>query len=123
VHRLREQRKPGRGGDEQLEIARRRDECPVRSGNAARAENLLGACLVEAEREREGIAARVGDAVELADRGDVGFAIGSAQTLGNIEYDVGAGIAEPEGEVVGRFESDDFTVAGERIVDGINRGR
>ena len=53
------------------------------------AEDLLRARLVETEREREGIAARIRDAEELADRRHVGFAIHAVQPLGDVEDQIG----------------------------------
>jgi hypothetical protein len=48
----------------------------------------------------------------------VRFAVGSAQTLGDVEDDVGAGVVQPEGEVVGGVEPHDGAEAGERALDG-----
>ena len=81
VHRLGEERKRGLPRAERAKLVARADEPPVGRGDAVRAENLLRARLVEAEGERERIAAGVRDAVELADRRDVRLAIRAARAL------------------------------------------
>ena len=77
-----------------------------RGGDAVAREDLLRPRLVEAERERERVAARVGNAEELADRGDVRLAIRAVQAFGDVEDDVGARGAEPLGKVFVRLEAD-----------------
>src|SRR5439155_4124710 len=59
VHRLREERKAPAAGDEALDVARVPRERPVRRRDAVGPEDLLGARLVEAKREREWVAAGV----------------------------------------------------------------
>ena len=76
------------------------DEHPVRGRDVVGAKDLLRARLVEAERQRERVAAGVGDAVELADRRDVRLAVRAAQPLGDVEDDVGALRAQSLGKVV-----------------------
>jgi hypothetical protein len=90
-------------------------------GNPVDAENVLGARLVEAEREREWIAARVGDVEKLADRRNVGLTVRAVESLGDVEDDVGAFGAEALGECFGRFEADDVSIGGERGSDGVDR--
>ena len=77
--------------------------------------------LVEAERERERVAAGVRDVEEFADRGNVGLAIRAVETFGDVEDDVGASGAESFGEFFGRLEGDDVAERGERRRDGSDR--
>src|SRR5688500_18697068 len=83
-------------------------------------ERLLGLRLVEAQRQRERVARGVGNAVELADRGDMGLAIHSEETFGDVEDDVGASIAEVLREVRVGFESDDIAEGSEGVRDGVD---
>ena len=90
-------------------------------GTSLAREDLLGARLVEAERERERVAAGVGNAVELADRRNVRLAVRAAQALGDVEDDVGALGAQPLGEIVARLEANHLAVPRERAGDGVDR--
>ena len=84
-------------------------------------EDVLRPRLVEAERERERVAARVRDVEELADRRNVGLAIRAVEAFGDVEDDVGSLGAEALGEVFGRLEADHVAVGGERGRDGVDR--
>jgi len=88
--------------------------------DAAGAKDLLRPALVEGEGESEGIAAGERDVVELADRGDVGFAIRAVEALGDVEDDVGAGLPQAEREIGVGFEPDHIAGAAERPGDGVD---
>jgi hypothetical protein len=118
LDRLEEERK-GRGfADECLERRLGFDEGKRSVGNSAGGEDVLRPSLVEAQRERERVAAGVRDVEEFADRGNVGLAIRSVETFGDVEDDVGASGAESFGEFFGRLEGDDVAERGERRRDG-----
>ena len=51
-------------------------------------ENLLGARLVEAERKRERITARAGNAEEFTNCRYVRFAIHAVKSLGDVEHEI-----------------------------------
>src|SRR5207247_734766 len=92
-----------------LEIGLGLDEDERGGRNAVEAEDFLGARFVEAEREREGIASRVRDVEELADRRHVGLAIRAVESFGDVEDDVGSRVAEVLWKVGGGLEADDLT--------------
>ena len=82
------------------------------------AEDLFRSRFVEAEREREGIASRVGNAIELADGRDVRFAILAAESFRHVEDNVRPRFAEALGKVRRRLEPQDFAQSAERALDG-----
>ena len=82
-------------------------------------QDLLGASLVEADREGQGITAGVGDVPELAEGRHVRFAARSPQPLGHVEDDVGPALAQAEREVLRRLEPDDLAHLRQR---GFHRG-
>ena len=88
-----------------------------------RPEDLLRARLVEAERERERVTARVRNAVELADCRYVGLAVRAAKALGDVEDNVGAFAAKALREIVRRLEVDHFADRRESACDGGDGGR
>ncbi len=85
------------------------------------AQDLFRPRLVETEREREGVAAGVRDAVELADRRNVGFAVRAAESLGDVEHDVRASGPQPLGKLVVRLEANYRSKTRERALDGGDR--
>src|SRR5207248_1061899 len=75
-------------------------------------QRLLGPRLVEAESQTERIAAGIGNSEKLADGRDVGLAIYAAEAFGDVEDDVGSGLAEALRKIFGGFEADDFPELG-----------
>src|SRR5260221_632509 len=94
VQRLGEERQARAIPGEGVKLRGRAHEPPVGGRNAARAEDLLGPRLVEAECQRERVAAGIRNAVELADGRDVRLAVRTAKSFGDVEDDVGAGLAK-----------------------------
>ncbi len=84
-------------------------------------EDLLRPRLVEAERECEGIAAGVGNSVELADRRHVRFAIHAVQPLGDVEDYVWSCSPEELGKVLVRLEANDFAEVSKSGRDRVDR--
>jgi hypothetical protein len=117
VQRLGEDREGQRGGETAGVAGGCRDE-ECRRPHAAGCKDLLRPRLVEAERQREWIAARIGDAVELADRRDVRLTVGTVASLGDVEHDVRPGRAQPFGELLVRLEPDHLAVRPERTLHG-----
>ena len=48
------------------------------------------------------------------------FAIGTVQTLGDVEDDVGAGVAKPLRKIGGGLEPDHLAICGQRMGDSID---
>jgi hypothetical protein len=65
-------------------------EGEARRGDFVIGENLLGACLVQRQRQRERVARGVRDVQVFADRGDVRFAILAVQPFGHVEDELDA---------------------------------
>ena len=86
-------------------------------------QRLLGARLVEAERQREGVAAAVRHAEELADRRHVRLAVHAVQPFRDVEDDVGALVAQPLGEVGVGLEPHDGAERRQRAGHGVDRRR
>ena len=80
------------------------EHLPLRGVDAGRAEDLLAQALVEADGERGGIAAAVGDPEQLAERGHLRLAPPATQALGDVEDHVGGHVGERAGEIGGGLE-------------------
>ncbi len=93
-----------------------------RGGHAVLRHHLLGAALVERERQGEGVGRVVRHPQEFADRGDVALATGTVESLGDVEDEVGSLGGEPGGEVRGGFEQDDLAHRAERRCHGCDGG-
>src|SRR4029078_2374848 len=90
LNRLEEERKTLVARDQLFQRGLGIDQCECGVRNSAGRQNILGSRFVEAEGEREWIAAGVRDIEKLTDRGDVRLAVRSAESLGDVEDDVGA---------------------------------
>ena len=86
-------------------------------------EGLLRLRLVQAKGERERIAPRIRNSEKFADRRNVGFAVHSAKTFGDVEDDVWSRLPEPLRKILGGFEADDFSEVRERRFYGGNGRR
>src|SRR6185437_4346521 len=82
------------------------DEREGRRRYAMVRQKFLRPRLVETERERERIGARVGDAEKFANCGNVRFAIRAAQSLRNVEDDVRLSRPQPLRKVRVGLETD-----------------
>jgi hypothetical protein len=89
--------------------------------NPVPGERLFGARLVEAEGESERVASRIGNSIELADRGHVRLAIHSVPALGDVEDDIGPGFAKALGKILVGLEADHLSESGECAGYGVNR--
>src|SRR4029077_14579502 len=89
---------------------------PKRRGRyAAIREDLFGAPLMQRQRERERVGARVRNVQVLAQRGDVRLAAGTVQPLRHVEHDVGTCERKLlRKEFVG-FETDDVAEKTQRL--------
>src|SRR5687768_8340577 len=108
LHEKRELEPPGN----RREILEPSDDSKPRSWNSVEGESLLRLRLVEAERERERIAAGVGNPEKLADRRNVGFTIYSVKPLGDVEDDVWFCGAKTLGKFFVCLEANHFSKAG-----------
>src|SRR5262249_29690973 len=72
-----------------VEILDSLDHAEWRGRHAAVGENLLGAALVQRQRERKRIGARVRNVQVFAQRRDVRLAAGTVKSLRHVEDDVG----------------------------------
>ena len=97
-------------------FGQRLDERKRRRRDAVELEHLLRPRLVQRERERERIASRIRDAVELTDCRDMCFPVLTRKPLGHVEDDVRTGFAEPLRKVRARFQADHFTEAAQRAL-------
>ncbi len=96
------------------------DQHERRRPDPALHERLLGAPLVECQRQGERIAAQIGDAVELGDGRYVRLAVGAAGALGHVEEEIHLGVAQASREVTDRLQHDYLTEGTERARDGRN---
>ena len=117
MDRFHEQRKRELWSDV-IEVGELFDDGEHGRRNSVEAQSLLGPCLVEAQGERERIAAGVGNSVELADRRDVGLAVHAVGAFGDVEDDVGLCLAERLRKIFRRLEANDFSERGERRFNG-----
>jgi hypothetical protein len=78
---------------------------------------LLGTRLVQANAESERVAAGVGDAPELAERRDERLTTRTAETLGEVEDDVGARSLELERKEGVGLEPDDLARPSQGALD------
>ena len=83
-------------------------------------QNFLGPGFVQAQPQRQRVRAGVGQAQHLADRGDVGLAVGAVQPFGDVEDHVGP---EPAQGLIGvgiRFNGIDGVLFFEAMLYGAN---
>lgn len=110
----------GEGEGAPLGIGHRLRQAEGRGRDAADLEDLLGAALVEGQAEGQRVGGVVGNAVELADGGDVPLAVGAIEPLRDVEDEVGVRHAEPLGKGGVGLEADDGAEGAERVRDGVN---
>ena len=93
----------------------------LRGRDAVVGEDLLGAALVQTDRQGEGIASRVGHAPELAEGRHVGLAVRTPEPFRHVEDDVGLRLPQPEREVLRRLEPGDVAGLRQRRLDRRDR--
>jgi hypothetical protein len=93
-----------------------------RGGDAAVAQDLFGAPLVQREAECQRVRGVIRDAEELADRRDVALAVGAIEPLRDVEDEVGADQREAGGEHLVGLEAVDLPHAAERALHRIDGG-
>ena len=89
----------------------------LRGRDAVVGEDLLGAALVQTDRQGEGIASRVGHAPELAEGRHVGLAVRPPEPFRHVEDDVGLRLPQPEREVLRRLQPRDLAGFRQRRLD------
>ena len=110
----------GQPGDPVERLASGRDG-ELRGRDAVVGEDLLGAALVQTDRQGQGIASRVGHAPELAEGRHVGLAVRAPEPFGHVEDDVGLRLPKPEREVLRRLEPRDLAGLRQRRLDRRDR--
>src|SRR5262249_24406445 len=110
----------GLTGRDLFQVSRRPRDPERRRRDAVEREGLFGFPLVQAKRQGIEVAARVWDAEEFANRGNVSLAIHAVEAFGEVEDDVGTSGAKTGGEVFVRLEADDFSDLGQRVFDGVD---
>ena len=114
--------KSGKGSVHLPRVGRAPGQDEGRRGHAVIREDLLGAPLVEREAEGQRVGGVVGDAEELADRGDVPLAVRAVEALGDVEDEVRPDQREPRGEAVVGLEPVDLADGAERALHRIDGG-